>query len=310
MRYNNLNEFKKHTIDYLKSIVLNKHNEQLIQVIKESGYLAAEKGGEIRIYLDKEKKYNNSIHLAYVEIIDSDGATNNRYAKEFIKNNSIQDLLNEVYIEIEKDNLKLQNQEKQKPILINLGSNINDYLNNQSIEIKNLEIRYSDYNKEYYLDFSTNIGNNYFMIDFKIENNKIVYNDKYKEIKQIFDTIEDAANYFKAEVSGSIENTIKELNTFSIIENNFKQNIDKKILFSNNDNFYTAVIDNQYITLYRIDRKKEKPVYNYIYLKKFIELFIKDNIDKFYIIDDNTDLSVKNLRSVVKGNNYINIHAA
>ena len=310
MRYNNLNEFKKHTIDYLKSIVANKHNEQLIEVIKESGYLAAEKGGEIRIYLDKEKKYNNSIHLAYVEIIDSDGATNNRYAKEFIKNNSIQDLLNEVYIEIEKDNLKLQNQEKQKPILINLGSNINDYLNNQSIEIKNLEIRYSDYNKEYYLDFSTNIGNNYFMIDFKIENNKIVYNDKYKEIKQIFDTIEDAANYFKAEVSGSIENTIKELNTFSIIENNFKQNIDKKILFSNNDNFYTAVIDNQYITLYWIDRKKEKPVYNYIYLKKFIELFIKDNIDKFYIIDDNTDLSVKNLRSVVKGNNYINIYAA
>ena len=310
MRYNNLNEFKKHTIDYLKSIVLNKHNEQLTKVIKESGYLAAEKGGEIRIYLDKEKKYNNSIHLAYVEIIDSDGATNNRYAKEFIKNNSIQDLLNEVYIEIEKDNLKLQNQEKQKPILINLGSNINDYLNNQSIEIKNLEIRYSDYNKEYYLDFSTNIGNNYFMIDFKIENNKIVYNDKYKEIKQIFDTIEDAANYFKAEVSGSIENTIKELNTFSIIENNFKQNIDKKILFSNNDNFYTAVIDNQYITLYRIDRKKEKPVYNYIYLKKFIELFIKDNIDKFYIIDDNTDLSVKNLRSIVKGNNYINIYAA
>ena len=309
MRYNNLNEFKKHTIDYLKSIVANKHNEQLIEVIKESGYLAAEKGGEIRIYLDKEKKYNNSIHLAYVEIIDSDGATNNRYAKEFIKNNSIQDLLNEVYIEIEKDNLKLQNQEQQKPILINLGSNINDYLNNQSIEIKNLEIRYSDYNKEYYLDFSTNIGNNYFMIDFKIENNKIVYNDKYKEIKQIFDTIEDAANYFKAEVSGSIENTIKELNTFSIIENNFKQNIDKKILFSNNDNFYTAVIDNQYITLYRIDRKKEKPVYNYIYLKKFIELFIKDNIDKFYIIDDNTDLSVKNLRSVVKGNNYINIYA-
>ena len=310
MRYNNLNEFKKHTIDYLKSIVANKHNEQLIEVVKESGYLAAEKGGEIRIYLDKEKKYNNSIHLAYVEIIDSDGATNNRYAKEFIKNNSIQDLLNEVYIEIEKDNLKLQNQEKQKPILINLGSNINDYLNNQSIEIKNLEIRYSDYNKEYYLDFSTNIGNNYFMIDFKIENNKIVYNDKYKEIKQIFDTIEDAANYFKAEVSGSIENTIKELNTFSIIENNFKQNIDKKILFSDNDNFYTAVIDNQYITLYRIDRKKEKPVYNYIYLKNFIELFIKDNIDKFYIIDDNTDLSVKNLRSVVKGNNYINIYAA
>ena len=310
MRYNNLNEFKKHTIDYLKSIVANKHNEQLIEVIKESGYLAAEKGGEIRIYLDKEKKYNNSIHLAYVEIIDSDGATNNRYAKEFIKNNSIQDLLNEVYIEIEKDNLKLQNQEKQKPILINLGSNINDYLNNQSIEIKNLEIRYSDYNKEYYLDFSTNIGNNYFMIDFKIENNKIVYNDKYKEIKQIFDTIEDAANYFKAEVSGSIENTIKELNTFSIIENNFKQNIDKKILFSDNDNFYTAVIDNQYITLYRIDRKKEKPVYNYIYLKNFIELFIKDNIDKFYIIDDNTDLSVKNLRSIVKGNNYINIYAA
>ena len=310
MRYNNLNEFKKHTIDYLKSIVANKHNEQLIEVIKESGYLAAEKGGEIRIYLDKEKKYNNSIHLAYVEIIDSDGATNNRYAKEFIKNNSIQDLLNEVYIEIEKDNLKLQNQEKQKPILINLGSNINDYLNNQSIEIKNLEIRYSDYNKEYYLDFSTNIGNNYFMIDFKIENNKIVYNDKYKEIKQIFNTIEDAANYFINEVSESIENTIKELNTFSIIENNFKQNIDKKILFSNNDNFYTAVIDNQYITLYRIDRKKEKPVYNYIYLKNFIELFIKDNIDKFYIIDDNTDLSVKNLRSVVKGNNYINIYAA
>ena len=310
MRYNNLNEFKKHTIDYLKSIVLNKHNEQLIQVIKESGYLAAEKGGEIRIYLDKEKKYNNSIHLAYVEIIDSDGATNNRYAKEFIKNNSIQDLLNEVYIEIEKDNLKLQNQEQQKPILINLGSNINDYLNNQSIEIKNLEIRYSDYNKEYYLDFSTNIGNNYFMIDFKIENNKIVYNDKYKEIKQIFDTIEDTANCFKAEVFESIENTIKELNTFSIIENNFKQNIDKKILFSNNDNFYTAVIDNQYITLYRIDRKKEKPVYNYIYLKNFIELFIKDNIDKFYIIDDNTDLSVKNLRSIVKGNNYINIYAA
>lgn len=310
MRYNNLNEFKKHTIDYLKSIVANKHNEQLIEVIKESGYLAAEKGGEIRIYLDKEKKYNNSIHLAYVEIIDSDGATNNRYAKEFIKNNSIQDLLNEVYIEIEKDNLKLQNQEQQKPILINLGSNINDYLNNQSIEIKNLEIRYSDYNKEYYLDFSTNIGNNYFMIDFKIENNKIVYNDKYKEIKQIFDTIEDAANYFINEVSESIENTIKELNTFSIIENNFKQNIDKKILFSNNDNFYTAVIDNQYITLYRIDRKKEKPVYNYIYLKNFIELFIKDNIDKFYIIDDNTDLSVKNLRSIVKGNNYINIYAA
>lgn len=310
MRYNNLNEFKKHTIDYLKSIVLNKHNEQLIQVIKESGYLAAEKGGEIRIYLDKEKKYNNSIHLAYVEIIDSDGATNNRYAKEFIKNNSIQDLLNEVYIEIEKDNLKLQNQEQQKPILINLGSNINDYLNNQSIEIKNLEIRYSDYNKEYYLDFSTNIGNNYFMIDFKIENNKIVYNDKYKEIKQIFDTIEDAANYFKAEVSGSIENTIKELNTFSIIENNFKQNIDKKILFSNNDNFYTAVIDNQYITLYKVDRKKEKHVYEYIYLKQFIDRFIKDNIDKFYIIDDNTDLSVKNLRSIVKGNNYINIYAA
>ena len=58
------------------------------------------------------------------------------------------------------------------------GKDINDYLNNQSIEIKNLEIRYSDYNKEYYLDFSTNIGNNYFMIDFKIENNKIVYNDK------------------------------------------------------------------------------------------------------------------------------------
>ena len=310
MRYNNLNEFKKHTIDYLKSIVANKHNEQLIEVIKESGYLAAEKGGEIRIYLDKEKKYNNSIHLAYVEIIDSDGATNNRYAKEFIKNNSIQDLLNEVYIEIEKDNLKLQNQEQQKPILINLGSNINDYLNNQSIEIKNLEIRYSDYNKEYYLDFSTNIGNNYFMIDFKIENNKIVYNDKYKEIKQIFDTIEDAANCFKAEVSGFIENTIKELNTFSIIENNFKQNIDKKILFSNNDNFYTVVIDNQYITLYKVDRKKEKHVYEYIYLKQFIDRFIKDNIDKFYIIDDNTDLSVKNLRSIVKGNNYINIYAA
>lgn len=310
MRYNNLNEFKKHTIDYLKSIVANKHNEQLIEVIKESGYLAAEKGGEIRIYLDKEKKYNNSIHLAYVEIIDSDGATNNRYAKEFIKNNSIQDLLNEVYIEIEKDNLKLQNQEQQKPILINLGSNINDYLNNQSIEIKNLEIRYSDYNKEYYLDFSTNIGNNYFMIDFKIENNKIVYNDKYKEIKQIFDTTEDAANYFINEVSESIENTIKELNTFSIIENNFKQNIDKKILFSNNDNFYTAVIDNQYITLYKVDRKKEKHVYEYIYLKQFIDRFIKDNIDKFYIIDDNTDLSVKNLRSIVKGNNYINIYAA
>ena len=310
MRYNNLNEFKKHTIDYLKSIVANKHNEQLIEVIKESGYLAAEKGGEIRIYLDKEKKYNNSIHLAYMEIIDSDGVTNIRYAREFIKNNSIQELLKETYEEIEKDNLKLQNQEQQKPILINLGSNINDYLNNQSIEIKNLEIRYSDYNKEYYLDFSTNIGNNYFMIDFKIENNKIVYNDKYKEIKQIFNTIEDAANYFINEVSESIENTIKELNTFSIIENNFKQNIDKKILFSNNDNFYTAVIDNQYITLYKVDRKKEKHVYEYIYLKQFIDRFIKDNIDKFYIIDDNTDLSVKNLRSIVKGNSYINIYAA
>ena len=41
-----------------------------------------------------------------------------------------------------------------------------------------------------------------------------------------------------------------------------------------------------------------------------LEIFIKDNIDKFYIIDDNTDLSVKNLRSVLKGNNYINIYAA
>lgn len=310
MRYNNLNEFKKHTIDYLKSIVANKNNEQLIEIIKEFGYLVAEPKGEIRIYLDKDKNYNNSIYLNRVEIIDANGIENNRYAKEFIKNNSIQDLLEETYREIEKDNLKLQNQEQQKPILISLGSNINDYLNSQSIEIKNLEIRYSDYNKEYYLDFSTNIGNNYFMIDFKMIDNKILYNDKYKEIKQIFDTIEDAANCFKAEVSGSIENTIKELNTFSIIENNFKQNIDKKILFSDGNNFYTSVIDNQYITLYRIDRKKEKPVYNYIYLKKFIELFIKDNIDKFYIIDDNTDLSVKNLRSIVKGNNYINIHAA
>ena len=69
MRYNNLNEFKKHTIDYLKSIVVNKHNNHLIEVIKESGYLAAEPKGEIRIYLDKEKSYNNSIYLNRVEII-------------------------------------------------------------------------------------------------------------------------------------------------------------------------------------------------------------------------------------------------
>ena len=310
MRYNNLNEFKKHTIDYLKSIVANKNNEQFIEIIKKSGYLAAETKGEIRIYLDKDKNYNNSIYLNRVEIIDASGIENNRYAKEFIKNNSIQRLLEETYREIEKDNLKLQKQEQQKPILISLGSNINDYLNSQSIEIKNLEIRYSDYNKEYYLDFSASIGNNYFMINFKMIDNKILYNDKYKEIKQIFDTVEDAANYFINEVSVYIENTIKELNTFNIVENNFKSNIGKKILFSSNDKFYTAVIDDQYITLYRIDRKKEKATYNYIYLKQFIELFFKDNIDKFYIIDDNTDLSVKNLRSIVRGNNHINIHAA
>ena len=65
MRYNNLNEFKKHTIDYLKSIVANKHNEQLIQVIKESGYLAAEKGREIRIYLEnfEYEKYDYLVEI-------------------------------------------------------------------------------------------------------------------------------------------------------------------------------------------------------------------------------------------------------
>ena len=60
--------------------------------------------------------------------------------------------------------------------------------------------------------------------------------------------------------------------------------------------------------LCKIDRKKEKALYCYEYLKQFIDSFIRDNTDRIFIISEDTDLSVKNLRKIVKGSDYIDIN--
>ena len=301
--FKNIEELKNRIINYLKDIIKNENNKNAIELINKNGYLAAEAHGQIKVYTDREKTKKGSLHLAYCEILGADGRENNRHAKQFIKDNTIQSLLSAAVEEVEKDNLKLNQAESTKYLLIDLQDKINNYFNSLSIEIENINIRFSDHNIEYYLNFSDSIGDEYFNIYFELQENKFLYNDTYKEEKHIFKNVEEILKHFINEISPAVQKKISFLKMYSIVENNFKSNIDKKILFKNKDSFYTATIDNQYITLYEINRKKEKPVYNYLYLKQFIDLFIKDNIDKFIVIDSNTDLSIKNLRNLISNNN-------
>lgn len=192
--------------------------------------------------------------------------------------------------------------------MVNLQDKINNYFESLTIKIENISVRFEDSNYEYYLRFNDSIGDEYFNIYFKLQDNNYIYNDTYKEEKHIFKNVNDILNHFINEIAPSIEKKTSFLKMYSIVENNFKSNIDKKILFKNRESFYTATIDNQYITLYEVNRKKEKPIYNYLYLKQFIDLFIKDNIDRFIIIDDNTDLSIKNIRKLISNNNCVMIH--
>lgn len=306
--FKNIEELKNKIVNYLKDIIKNENNKNAIELINKNGYLAAEAQGEIKIYTDKEKSKGGSLHLAYCKMSGADGRENNRYAKQFIKDNTIQSLLSAAVEEVEKDKLKLKEAESNKHLLINLQDKINNYFNSLSIDIENINVRFSDYNIEYYLNFSNSIGDKYFNIYFKLQGDQYLYNDTYKEEKHIFKNVEEILKHFINEISPAVQKKISFLKMYSIVENNFKNNIDKKILFKNKDSFYTATIDNQYITLYEVNRKKEKPVYNYLYLKQFIDLFIKDNIDRFIIIDNNTDLSIKNLRNLINSNNCIMIH--
>ena len=301
--FKNIEELKNRIVDYLKDIIKNENNKNAIELINKSGYLATEAHGQIKVYTDREKTKKGSLHLAYCEISGADGRENNRHAKQFIKDNTIQSLLSVAAEEVEKDKLKLKEAESNKHLLINLQDKINNYFNSLSIDIENINVRFSDYNIEYYLNFSESIGDKYFNIYFKLQGNQYLYNDTYKEEKHIFKNVEEILKHFINEISPAVQKKISFLKMYSIVENNFKNNIDKKILFKNKDSFYTATIDNQYITLYEVNRKKEKPIYNYLYLKQFIDLFIKDNIDKFIIIDNNTDLSIKNLRNLISSNN-------
>ena len=306
--FKNIEELKNRIVDYLKDIIKNENNKNAIELINKSGYLAAEAQGEIKIYTDKEKTKGGSLHLTHCKISGADGRENNRHAKQFIKDNTIQDLLSAAVEEVEKDNLKLNQAESNKHLLVDLQDKINNYFNSLSIEIENINVRFSDHNIEYYLNFSDSIGDKYFNIYFKLQDNNYIYDDKYKEEKHVFKNVEEILKHFINEISPAAQKKISFLKMYSIVENNFKNNIDKKILFENKNAFYTATIDNQYITLYEVNRKKEKPIYNYLYLNQFIDLFIKDNIDKFIIIDNNTDLSIKNLRNLISSNNCIMIH--
>lgn len=301
--FKNIEELKNKIVNYLKDIIKNENNKNAIELINKSGYLAAEAHGQIKVYTDREKTKKGSLHLAYCEISGADGRENNRHAKQFIKDNTIQSLLAAAAEEVEKDNLKLNKAESTKYLLIDLQDKINNYFNSLSIDIENLNVRFSDHNIEYYLRFSESIGDKYFNIYFKLQGNQYLYNDTYKEEKHIFKNVEEILKHFINEISPAIEKKVSFLKMYSIVENNFKSNIDKKILFKNRDSFYTATIDNQYITLYEVNRKKEKPIYNYLYLNQFIDLFIKDNIDRFIVIDSNTDLSIKNLRNLISSNN-------
>ena len=301
--FKNIEELKNRIVDYLKDIIKNENNKNAIELINKNGYLAAEAQGEIKIYTDKEKTKGGSLHLVYCKMSGADGRENNRYAKQFIKDNTIQSLLSAAVEEVEKDKLKLKEAESNKHLLIDLQDKINNYFNSLSIDIENINVRFSDYNIEYYLNFSNSIGDKYFNIYFKLQGNQYLYKDTYKEEKHIFKNVEEILKHFINEISPAVKKKISFLKMYSIVENNFKNNIDKKILFKNKDSFYTATIDNQYITLYEVNRKKEKPKYNYLYLIQFIDLFIKDNIDKFIIIDNNTDLSIKNLRNLISSNN-------
>lgn len=301
--FKNIEELKNKIVNYLKDIIKNENNKNAIELINKSGYLAAEAQGEIKIYTDKEKSKSGSLHLAYCKISGADGRENNRQAKQFIKDNTIQSLLSTAVEEVKKDKLKLKEAESNKHLLIDLQDKINNYFNSLSIDIENINVGFSDHNIEYYLNFSGSIGDKYFNIYFKLQGNQYLYNDTYKEEKHIFKNVEETLKHFINEISPAVQKKISFLKMYSIVENNFRNNIDKKILFKNKDSFYTATIDNQYITLYEVNRKKEKPVYNYLYLNQFIDLFIKDNIYKFIVINSNTDLSIKNLRNLISNNN-------
>ena len=306
--FKNIEELKNRIVNYLKDIIKNENNKNAIELINKSGYLAAEAQGEIKVYTDKEKSKSGSLHLAYCKISGADGRENNRHAKQFIKDNTIQSLLVAAAEEVKKDNLKLNQAESTKYLLIDLQNKINNYFNSLSIEIENINVRFSDHNIEYYLNFNSPIGAEYFNIYFKLQGNQYLYNDTYKEEKHIFKNVEEILKHFINEISPAVQKKISFLKMYSIVENNFKNNIDKKILFKNKDSFYTATIDNQYITLYQVNRKKENPIYNYLYLNQFIDLFIKDNIDRFIIINNNTDLAIKNLRNLINSNNCIMIY--
>lgn len=306
--FKNIDELKNNIVNYLKGIIKNENNKNAIELINKNGYLCAEAKGAIKVYTDKEKTKNGSALLAYCEISGADGRENNRHAKQFIKDNTIQDLLSIAFKEIEKDKIKLKEAESNKYLLVNLQDKINNYFKSLTIKIENISVRFEDSNYEYYLRFNDSIGDEHFNIYFKLQDNNYIYNDTYKEEKHIFKNVNDILNHFINEIAPSIEKKTSFLKMYSIVENNFKSNIDKKILFKNRESFYTATIDNQYITLYEVNRKKEKPIYNYLYLKQFIDLFIKDNIDRFIIIDDNTDLSIKNIRKLISNNNCVMIH--
>lgn len=306
--FRDINEVKTKAIKELKFLIKN-NNEKVVEFINEKGFLAAESRGEVKIYTDKEKKPQSSIHLLYCELYNQDGRENNKSAKDFVKNNTLKDLLEQAKIEIEKDKLKIQRSESTKHLLIELQDSINNYFNSLTIEVKNVRVSFNDTKLEYEIFFSTSIGNDSYLIYFKIdEDNNFIYDDRYKEEKYKFKTIKEIMDHFISEISQSVNKVTEFLNKYSIIENNFKSNIGKKILFQKGDSFYSAIIDNRHIMLCKIDRKKEKALYCYEYLKQFIDSFIRDNTDRIFIISEDTDLSVKNLRKIVKGSDYIDIN--
>ena len=116
--FKNIEELKNKIVNYLKDIIKNENNKNAIELINKNGYLAAEAHGQIKVYTDREKTKKGSLHLAYCEILGSDGRENNRHAKQFIKDNTIQSLLAAAAEEVEKDNLKLNKAESTKYLLI------------------------------------------------------------------------------------------------------------------------------------------------------------------------------------------------
>ena len=214
--FKNIEELKTKIVNYLKDIIKNENNKSAIELINKNGYLAAEAQGEIKIYTDKEKSKRGSLHLAYCEISGADGRENNRQAKQFIKDNTIQSLLFAAVEEVKKDKLKLKEAESNKHLLIDLQDKINNYFNSSSIDIENINVRSSDYNIEYYLNFSDSIGDKYFNIYFKLQGNQYLYNDTYKEEKHIFKNVEETLKHFINEISPAVQKKISFLKMYSI----------------------------------------------------------------------------------------------